>query len=107
MSRASDKAVCSSVMLQVGFVLLAFIVLALLPPATGRMLILPLSASAGRQAAALAVGGGARLMGAGPVAGSLIVWGDRDRLLTRVTHSGALLLAAPPGACGETLEPAR
>lgn len=100
------RTVRTSVVLQVGGTLTAFLLLAAIPPADGRMLILPVSPGSAAGLPALAVAGGARLMGRGPLAGSLVVWGERSRLSGPLLDRGALLLAAPPAACGEWTAPA-
>lgn len=68
---------------------------ALWPPASGAMLLVPIS---GRQtdAANAALDAGARLVVPGPIAGSLFVAGERHRL----ARHRVILLAAPDASCG-------
>jgi hypothetical protein len=69
------------------------------PPARGAMLIVPLAARSTGSSLALAQRHGALLLGRGPVAGSLIVAGDRRRLLPSLLAQGMLVTAAPAGWC--------
>jgi len=85
---------------QTGAAILAMGGLAFAPPASGRMLLVPLSPSAVAMLPAAAVDGGARLLGKGPLAGSLVVEADRDRLNGVSLTSGVVVLAAPATLCG-------
>lgn len=80
--------------------------IALAPPADGPMLLVPLlpGSSASVAALNLALGGGATLLAAGPFPGSLIVRGDRARILAPLLAGGTLVLAAAPSLCGELSE---
>jgi hypothetical protein len=71
------------------------------PRATGNFLMIPLVAHA--PVAAVAVERGALILGTGPVAGSIVVSGDRARLLGPALHAGIALLTAPAALCGEGL----
>ncbi len=62
----------------------------LAPPARGVMLIVPVLPGEG-SVARLAVAGDARILGEGPVHGSLYVIGSRSTLLPRATASGAII----------------
>lgn len=86
--------------LQCGVAALASLLIGFTPPAQGNMLLVPLGPAAGRQMAALAVGNGARLVQAGPLPSSLIVSGDRSRLLAPLGGHGVLVLGARGGGCG-------
>ncbi len=69
------------------------------PPAQGAMLLVPLSASAERRMLPAAFDEATSVVGAGPVAGSLVVRGERARLLGRLARLGVVVLAAPPAGC--------
>lgn len=74
--------------------------LAFAPPASGAILLLPLTAQARADLPGVAVRGGARLIGQGPVAGSLVVRGERARLGAALLRRGILPVAAPAMLCG-------
>ena len=81
---------------QAAGIVLALLALAFRPPATGLLLMVPLTTEAERTAMAGALAGGAFIVARGPLEGSLVVAGSRARLARR----GVLLLAAPPSLCG-------
>lgn len=74
------------------------------PPARGTMLLvsmtrLPVALISDRAAAA-----GAQPMGIGPLPASLLVFGDRDRILAKALPAGIIALAAPASLCGSLPE---
>ncbi|MDI1296541.1 MAG: hypothetical protein PSY12_11770 [bacterium] len=69
------------------------------PPARGRMLLVPLNGAARMTLVPLAVSGGARLIAVGPLAGSLLVEGRRDRLAGALLSHAIVPLAARAGGC--------
>ncbi|MDO6415650.1 hypothetical protein Q4F19_14765 [Sphingomonas sp. BIUV-7] len=71
------------------------------PPASGRMMLVPLSAEAAHGMVAMAIDRGASLVGSGPLPGSLVVDGDRAALLGALVRHGVALLAAPAAGCGQ------
>ena len=83
---------------QIGAVVLGLGVLALAPPAEGRMLLVPLAGHSGGMIAA-AARQGARLVATGPLPASIVVEGDRARLAAPMRAAGVLLLAAPAAGC--------
>ncbi len=85
---------------QIGAVIAALIGFAFAPPAQGRMLLIPLSSGAAARLPAAAVDGGAKLLGRGPVGGSLIVVADRARLTAVSPAMGMIILSAPAFLCG-------
>lgn len=87
------------VMTQAATALLALFGFAFAPPQQGRMLLLPVIGGEG-SAGAVALAGGARLIGAGPLGGSLVVVGERDRFAAAALRRGILVLSAPPSWCG-------
>ena len=85
---------------QIGVTLCAFSTLAFWPPARGRMLLVPVTGGTLVRTINLAIAGGGRLVGAGPIAGSLVVDGVRAELAGPMNRAGILILAAPPAGCG-------
>jgi hypothetical protein len=69
------------------------------PPAVGTAMLVPLTRTAAARLAANAVSGDARLVGTGPLPGSLVVAGTRAKLRAAL-GPGVLILAAPPSGCG-------
>lgn len=78
----------------------AVAILTLLPPVRGAMLLIPLNAGTGATIE-LARVSGARLLGRGPVSGSVIVEGDRSAIALRMMGHGTLVMAGRPNLCGE------
>ncbi|MET0374738.1 MAG: hypothetical protein ABW128_10835 [Rhizorhabdus sp.] len=72
------------------------------PPARGAMLLVPLTAQARADLPMLAVERGALLLGNGPVAGSLLVRGERALLGAALLRRGIVPVAAPEFICGPT-----
>jgi hypothetical protein len=68
------------------------------PPAAGPLLLVPVTDAAAATMVADAVAGGARLVGPGPLPGSLVVAGTRSEI-ARALGPGVLVLAAPPSGC--------
>lgn len=71
----------------------------LVPPARGAILLVPLSGDTGALIRS-ARESDARLLGPGPVAGSIVVVGERASLLGAAWRRGALALAAGSAGCG-------
>lgn len=89
---------------QLCLVATALVAFAFAPPAQGRMLLVPLTAAAASSVAVDARGAGAALLGRGPVPGSLVVMGTRDRFAALSLARGILILAAPALLCGTQAE---
>ncbi|MET0375109.1 MAG: hypothetical protein ABW128_12755 [Rhizorhabdus sp.] len=70
------------------------------PPARGTMLLVPLTAQARGDVAALAIAGDARLIGEGPIGGTLLIRGDRGRLGLALLRHGIVTVAAGEILCG-------
>ena len=81
--------------------LMTILVVALAPPASGRILLVPLARTDASHVAARALSGGALLLGSGPLAGSLVVVGDRSAIAASVAGGHVLMLAAPLAGCSE------
>lgn len=78
----------------------ALAALMLWPPVSGAMLVVPLGGGDPGLIARIALAGGAVLLEAGPLPGSMIVVGDRARIATRLTSWRIIIVAAPPAGCG-------
>lgn len=87
--------------LQLGAVLVAVPALALAPPAHGRMLLVPVWPGSAAHLAADIVDRGGRLVAPGPTAGSLVVDGDRDRILPGLLARGVVPMSAVLVDCGD------
>jgi hypothetical protein len=74
------------------------------PPATGAMLLI---STGGTNAVRFARDHGGAILGNGPFAGSIVVFGDRSRLVRNPFSSGIIALAASPAGCGTLRVPAR
>jgi len=74
----------------------------LVPPASGKIMLIPVMAGSDSRLPAIAVDHGARLVGAGPFRRSLVVEGSRSALIGTVMRAGGLILAAPPTSCADT-----
>lgn len=82
-------------------VLIMLTFLALRPPSVGAMLVIPLRETSQGALVNIALRQGGSLFGAGPIAGSLIVFGDRAELQPAFWRVGAIMFAAPAFACGD------
>ncbi len=87
--------------LQAVVAVLAVLGLALWPPAKGAILLIPMLQNNAASLVPLARASGALLVGNGPLPGSLVVLGDRARLLRRVRAWNVILLSAPAAGCGD------
>ncbi len=74
--------------------------MALAPPASGAMLLVPLIGDPG--VVRIARASGALLVGTGP-AGSVVIRGERGLLFWRMLRAGVLPIAAPAAYCGKGL----
>ena len=81
----------------------AMLALPMWPPASGKLLLVPISGGDANDMARIAVDGGAALIGAGPLPGSLVVSGDRATLLAHIPAAAAIVMAAPATACGSSV----
>lgn len=82
---------------QAAGVVVALVWLAMRPPATGLIWLVPLTAAAERRVVAEALAGGALIVATGPLRGSLVISATRARL---PADPAMLVLAAPPRLCG-------
>ncbi len=80
----------------------AFAVMAFWPPSSGRMLLVPVAGGDANVVAKVALAAGAGLLGSGPLPGSMLVVGDRARILRAITGSNIVVVAAPRGGCSPT-----
>lgn len=88
------------VFVQCSAVAVAMAVVALRPPESGRMLLVPIWSGSEGRAAQLAVNSGATLIGVGPLRGSVVVRGKRADLAGLAWHDNILMMAAPSAGCG-------
>lgn len=85
---------------QCALILFGLLGLYAVPPASGRMLLLPLTDGARASVASVAVAAGARLVAKGPWPGSLLVDGERDTLAPALLSRGVIALSAQMAGCG-------
>jgi len=88
------------IVLQTGGIVTALTALAFAPPASGRMLLVPVTTRAASDLIPLAVGAGGLLLQPGPLPRSYVVMGDA-RLVAATSGHAIVTLAAPPAGCGE------
>lgn len=86
---------------QCALILFGLLGLYAVPPASGRMLLVPLTDDARAAVAPIAVAQGAMLITKGPWPGSLLVEGQRDQLGPALLRRGVIALSAQMGGCGE------
>lgn len=91
----------SAVLLQCLLVMAGTGALLLAPPAEGAMLLVPAGDAGAAINAATAAGG--RLAGRGVLPGSVVVIGRRDAMLRGVIAAYAMLIAARPALCEESV----
>ncbi len=85
--------------LQIMVCALATTVILLAPPASGDILLLPLTSAGAERLPLLATVDGMRMIARGPVGGSLVVRGDGYRIAGRMIAGGILPIAARPSGC--------
>jgi hypothetical protein len=85
---------------QAAIVIAALAAMSLAPPVRGRMMIVSLNGQSAGAIAAWASRGDLRIIGIGPVAGSLVVDADAAGLARRAFGHGGVVLAAPSAECG-------
>lgn len=84
-------------------VVAAFGMLLAWPPAEGRMLIVPLGARSMGDVVRFATDRDFRLVQQGPLQGSMVVIGRRDRLGAALVADGFLVLATTYAGCGPSV----
>lgn len=87
--------------IQLGLAACVLPALLLAPPARGRILLVPILAGSGSHLAADMVGRGARLVAPGPTDGSIVVDGDRDRIMPGLLRRGVIPMSAALVDCGD------
>jgi hypothetical protein len=85
--------------LQIAGIVLGLAILAVAPPASGRMLLIPVTARSAAELIPLATRSGSLLIGPGPLPRSYVVIGDA-RLAAASTGHAIVRLAAPFAGCG-------
>lgn len=91
----------TSLSVQCCLVMSSLAALYVMPPASGRMLLMPMTQDGRAGLARVAVAHGARLIAAGPWTGSLVVEGRRDTLARPLLMAGVLAIAGDAGGCGD------
>ena len=86
---------------QVAIAAVGVTVLAIAPPAQGKMMLVPMTEEAASALPLLAAGRGALIIGGGPFAGSLVVDGRRETLMAAGWNHAILVTAAPVTGCAE------
>lgn len=87
--------------------IVAFLMVAALfmPPESGSILLLPIGSGDPGAVLQKALDSGARLEGAGSIAGTFVVRAERNRLAPAMWHAGVLMLAARSPLCGKAKGP--
>ena len=86
--------------LQIASAVVGLPALALWPPASGGMTIVPIDGADVNHTLVRALAGGARVVGGGVVRGSLVVVGDRAAIARQFAPRSVLMLAPMPAGCG-------
>jgi hypothetical protein len=95
---------CAARLLIGGQILLATIAVvtfSVSPPDVGELLLIPLASSDRSATATIALAGGATLIDAGPIRGSMIIRGDRMKVEGKINGWNMILTAAPSAGCGQ------
>lgn len=74
--------------------------LAFYPPASGKMMLVPVLPGAGQGLAARAIDAGALLVERGPIPNSLVISGTRADFASAMLAQGVLIVTAPQTGCG-------
>ena len=86
-------------LLQLSLVSAGIALVALMPPAQGNMVAIPLFSESRSAGMAALISAGARIERAGPIAGSLVLAADRDAILPEALKHGILLLPTSIAGC--------
>jgi hypothetical protein len=78
----------------------ALAAIAFAPPAEGELLLVPLAGQSADSMIVWATRAGARVIGRGPLPGSLVVEARTATLAEAALRHATLITAAPPAACG-------
>lgn len=78
----------------------ALAAIAFAPPAEGQLLLVPLAGQDADTLTVWAADGDTRIVGRGPLPGSLVVQGRAAALAGAALRHATLIVAAPPAACG-------
>lgn len=85
--------------IQCGLLGMSFLALAIVPRVEGPVLVVPLLPATQASTTNWLVEADARLLGSGPVQGTVIAWGERSKLLAAAVASGAIVLRASATGC--------
>lgn len=86
------------------FGLLALVPMLLLVPTQGKMLIVPVAPATQEASLVWATQAGARMVGPGPLPGSVLVDATAGQLWLAALSHGALLVRSQGAGCGSTVE---
>ncbi|MDP1026896.1 hypothetical protein Q5H91_06705 [Sphingomonas sp. KR1UV-12] len=89
------------IVVQVSLAILGLLMLALWPPASGRILLVPVDGSDANSVLIGASAGDARILGPGALPRSLVVIGNRAQIAAHFHPWSVLMLAPTPSGCGE------
>ena len=92
--------VAPALLLQFAAASIALAAVALAPPTEGEVLLIPLTGQSADSTAVWATGAGARIVGRGPLPGSLAVQGRTRSLIGMAVRHATLIVSAPPTVCG-------
>lgn len=95
------------VLIQGLVVTLALLGAVLAPPKEGPMMVIPLGGEPMAGTMDWALGDGAAFMGAGPLPGSIMVYGKREPLTNNAWRHNSLVIKAPAIFCGTLSYPSR
>jgi hypothetical protein len=90
---------------QILLAITAVVALSMSPPRTGEFLLVPLATSDRSVTARVALAGGAMVIDAGPIRGSMIIRGDRRKIADQINSWTMLLTAAPSAGCRQNVDP--
>lgn len=81
-------------------VAVALLAAMLFPPEEGPMLVIPLSGAGTGETMAWTLGKETAFLGAGPLPGSVLVYGRRENVTNGAWHHHSLVIKAPAIFCG-------
>jgi hypothetical protein len=106
-ARPADSGIRIAVLVQGLAVTLALLAAMLAPPDEGPMMVIPLGGDGMGRTLDWASGDGAAFLGAGPLPGSILVYGRREQLMGGAWHHHSLLVKAPAIFCGRISTPSK
>ena len=92
---------------QITLIIIVLAVTVVMPPKRGAMLIVPVQARSTASTINWATERGAPIINAGPIRGSLLIFGSRDALEWPGIKDGYVLIGVPASWCGASSEGGR